>query len=118
MYKHGIILDCGRFLKSAVGVLFIVYDMITVCFVFPAKKHFGTFPRGFESTSHPPTVDGPGELGKIVLLFCDSVRNGFCGSVSQKLLFCGSVGQKLLFCLLCLSDSDKEQFLWLRESKN
>lgn len=69
MCKHGIILDCGRFLKNAVGlgVLFIVYDMITVCLLFSAKKHFGTFPRGFESTSHPPTVDGPGELGKIVL---------------------------------------------------
>ncbi|XP_070187854.1 mitogen-activated protein kinase kinase kinase 2-like [Littorina saxatilis] len=25
-----------------------------------AKKHFGTFPRGFESMSGPPTVDGPG----------------------------------------------------------
>ena len=32
-----------------------------VVFSFSAKKHFGTFPRGFESTSHPPTVDGPGE---------------------------------------------------------
>ncbi|KAK7502421.1 hypothetical protein BaRGS_00006374 [Batillaria attramentaria] len=24
------------------------------------KKHFGTFPRGFESTTHTPTVDGTG----------------------------------------------------------
>ena len=66
-------------------------------------------------------------------LFCDSVRNVFCGSVSQKLLLCGSVGQKILFygswvknlfcgslsqkLLLWLSDSDREQFLWLSESE-
>ncbi|XP_025111373.1 mitogen-activated protein kinase kinase kinase 3-like isoform X2 [Pomacea canaliculata] len=27
-----------------------------------SKKHFGTFPRGFESANHPPAADGTGNL--------------------------------------------------------